>query len=92
MKKKIIILSMLITFAFTQPALAGQIGPKEADIIRQQIENLQTQCDQTELTRRIEVLEAENQQLKSRVGILEKLFASLRDNLITLIQLLVARK
>jgi len=92
MKKIIISLAVALILFTGSPALA--VGPKEWQKAVDDIATLQQQCGNNtvqiqDLTSRVQKLEQENTDLKSRVGIVEGLFNQLKGLLVQVVQMLI---
>ena len=93
MKKHTLLLIIIFSCFFAQPIFAAGFGPREAEIVRQQISDLQAQCGNPDLQNRVAVLEKENAEIKSklsdlsnletRIYNLESLVKSLQDNIMS---------
>jgi len=93
MKKIIISTAIALILLTASPAYAIGFRDYEEIITRIEIlENKNTICDTSALELRIQNLESQNAELKSKVGILESLFNQLRVLLLQVIQILVSIK
>ncbi|MFA7133056.1 MAG: hypothetical protein WC108_07130 [Bacteroidales bacterium] len=93
MKKIIISTAIALILLTASPAYAIGFRDYEEIITRIEIlENKNTICDTSALELRIQNLESQNAELKSKVGILESLFNQLRVLLLQVIQMLVSIK
>jgi len=93
MKKVIISTAIALILLTASPAYA--IGFRDYEEIMTRIESLESKntiCDTSALELRIQNLESQNAELKSKVGILESLFNQLRVLLLQVIQMLVSIK
>ncbi|MFA6706010.1 MAG: hypothetical protein WCS10_07450, partial [Bacteroidales bacterium] len=89
MKKIIISTAIALILLTASPAYAIGFRDYEEIITRIEIlENKNTICDTSALELRIQNLESQNAELKSKVGILESLFNQLRVLLLQVIQML----
>ena len=89
MKKVIISTAIALILITASPAYA--IGFRDYEEIMTRIEALEgkTNCDTSALELRIQNLESQNAELKSKVGILESLFNQLKGLLVQVVQMLI---
>jgi len=93
MKKVIVSLIIALTLFSASPVMAVGFRDYQDIITRlEALENKDTNCDTSALELKIENLEKQNAELKSKVGILETLFNQLKGLLVQVVQMLVSIK
>jgi len=93
MKKVIISTAIALILLTGSPAYAVGFRDYQDIITRlEALEDKDTNCDTSALEIKIENLEKQNAELKSKVGILENLFNQLKGLLVQVVQMLISIK